>query len=266
MSPETPRLGPSVVDVSATAERTPRVARASASAAAGRPGPALVMASWPVSPACICWVVAWSMVVVLKKKVQLTATVSTSGVLAEEKRRVAAPRFAEARNPPTGESAVSAGASSRATAYVTTGPKKAAATTRKSALISDVARGCLRVGGGGRDREQRDRAGERDQPADDAPGSQQPGLDRGVGEREGRRHAGGAPSGGQHREQRGGDSAADGCGGGQPVVVEGVVRRRDAVADSACASARPSTIPGQIPAAEPTRATIVASHAIMRRI
>jgi hypothetical protein len=58
--------------------------------------------------------------------VQLTATVSTSGVLAEEKRRVAAPRFAAARNPPTGERAVSAGASSRATAYTTTGPKKAA--------------------------------------------------------------------------------------------------------------------------------------------
>ena len=35
---------------------------------------------------------------------------------------------------------------------------------------------------------------------------------------------------------------------------------------SPCASVRPSTIPGQIPAAEPTRATIAASHAIMRRI
>ena len=55
-------------------------------------------------------------------------------------------------------------------------------------------------------------------------------LGRGVGERERRRHAGGAPSGGQHREQRGGDPADDGRGGGQPVVVEGEVRRHDAVA------------------------------------
>ena len=43
------------------------------------------------------------MVVVLNSRVQLIATVSTSGVLAEEKRRVAVPRFADARNPPTGE-------------------------------------------------------------------------------------------------------------------------------------------------------------------
>src|SRR2546423_13425012 len=74
--------------------------------------------------------------------------VSTSGVLAEEKRLVAAPRFAAARNPPTGESAGSTGASSPATAYATAGPKKAAATTRKTALISDVAAAvCGAVGG-----------------------------------------------------------------------------------------------------------------------
>ena len=35
---------------------------------------------------------------------------------------------------------------------------------------------------------------------------------------------------------------------------------------SPCASVRPSTIPGQIPAAEPIRAMIAASQAIMRRI
>src|SRR5262249_37993479 len=134
-----PRLGPSVVDVSATAERTPGVARVSARAAAGTPGPALVMASWPVSPARRCWAVAWSMVVMLKNRVQVGAIVSMRGVLAAEKRRVAAPRFAEARNPPTGESAASAGASNRATAFATIGPKKAAATTRKIALNSDVA-------------------------------------------------------------------------------------------------------------------------------
>src|SRR5215475_5480061 len=79
------------------------------------------------------------MVVVLKKRVQLRAMVSTSGVLADENRRVAAPRFADARNPPTGENAASGGASSRATTYGTIGPRKAAATTRKIAFSSDVA-------------------------------------------------------------------------------------------------------------------------------
>ena len=44
-SSEAPRLGPSVVGVSATAERTPGVARADASAVAGNPGPLLVMPS-----------------------------------------------------------------------------------------------------------------------------------------------------------------------------------------------------------------------------
>ena len=103
-----------MVAVSATAERTPGVWRVSASAAAGNPGPALVIASCPVSPACLCCPMACSMVLMLNRRVQLRATVSTKGVLAEEKRRVAVPRFAEARKPPTGESAASGGASSRA--------------------------------------------------------------------------------------------------------------------------------------------------------
>jgi hypothetical protein len=63
------------------------------------------------------------MVVLLKKRVQLRATVRTSGVLAAEKRRGAAPRFAAAGNPPTGESAASGGTSNRATTYGTTGPR-----------------------------------------------------------------------------------------------------------------------------------------------
>src|SRR5262249_39126680 len=130
---------PSVVDVSATAEWTPGGARVSARAAAGTPGPALVMASWPVSPALRCWVVAWSMVVVLKNREQVRAMASMRGVLAEEKRRVAGRRLEEERSPPTGESAVSAGASRRPTAFATIGPKKAAGTTRKIALNSDVA-------------------------------------------------------------------------------------------------------------------------------
>src|SRR5262249_60508750 len=63
---------------SATAERTPGVRRASASAAAGNPGPALVIASWPVSPACLCWPMACSMVLKLNRRVQLRSEEHTS--------------------------------------------------------------------------------------------------------------------------------------------------------------------------------------------
>src|SRR5438477_456739 len=82
---------------------------------------------------------AWSVVVVLNSRVQLMATVNTSGVVAEEKRRVAAPRLADARNPPTGESAVRAGPTSRARTRATIGPRKPTATTRQIAVNSDVA-------------------------------------------------------------------------------------------------------------------------------
>ena len=138
-SSEAPRLGPSVVGVSATAERTPGVARTSASAAAGSPGPLLVSASSPDSAACRSWVTAWSIVVLLNSIVQLMATESTSGVLADEKRRVAAPTFADARNPPTGASAASGGPTSLATTRATIGPRKPAASTSMIAVITDVA-------------------------------------------------------------------------------------------------------------------------------
>jgi uncharacterized protein DUF6782 len=72
-SSETPRLGPSVVGVNATAERAPRTTRTSASAAAGSPGPVLVIASSPVSPACRSRVTAWSMVVELNSRVHTAA-------------------------------------------------------------------------------------------------------------------------------------------------------------------------------------------------
>src|SRR6476661_2154679 len=139
VSADAPRLGPSVVDVKAAAERTPGVARTSASAAGGRPGPALVIASLLVIAASRWALAAWSIVVVLNSSVQLIATVRTIGVLADEKRRVAVARFAEARKPPTGDSEASAGASSRAAAWATTGPRKPTASTRQIAVISDVA-------------------------------------------------------------------------------------------------------------------------------
>src|SRR3954464_7438362 len=79
------------------------------------------------------------MVVELNSSVQLMATESTSGVVAEEKRRVVAPRFADARNPPTGASAASGGPRSFAARRATTGPRKPTATTSMIAVISDVA-------------------------------------------------------------------------------------------------------------------------------
>ncbi|HEY5261240.1 MAG TPA: hypothetical protein VIJ33_03950, partial [Solirubrobacteraceae bacterium] len=67
------------------------------------------------------------------------ATVSTRGVLAEEKRRVAVRRFADAKKPPTGDSRANGGPSSPAAARATIGPRKPTARTRNSAVISEVA-------------------------------------------------------------------------------------------------------------------------------
>src|SRR3954449_12400071 len=79
------------------------------------------------------------MVVLLNSRVQLMATESTSGVVAEEKRRVAAPRFEDARNPPTGANTATGGPTSLAPSRATTGPRKPTATTSMMAVISDVA-------------------------------------------------------------------------------------------------------------------------------
>src|SRR6201999_3002188 len=98
------------------------------------PGPPLLIASGLVIAAARWALEAWSIVVVLNSSVQLSATVSTIGVLADEKRRVAAARFAEARKPPTGDSADSAGASSRPAACATTGPRNPTARTRQMAV------------------------------------------------------------------------------------------------------------------------------------
>src|SRR3954453_7637058 len=79
------------------------------------------------------------MVVELNSSVQLMATESTSGEVAEEKRRVVAPRFADARNPPTGASAASGGPRGLAPGGAPTGPGKPTATTSMLAAISDAA-------------------------------------------------------------------------------------------------------------------------------
>jgi hypothetical protein len=119
--------------LSATAERpaSRTSARAARRAAAeARDGEILLQAGAPRP------LTAWSMVVLLNSKVQLSATDSTSGVLADEKRRVAARRLAVARKPPTGEIAESTGAAS-ANARDDR-PEKPTAATRK-AFSSDVA-------------------------------------------------------------------------------------------------------------------------------
>ncbi len=60
-------------------------------------------------------------------------------MLADEKRRVAVRRFADARRAPTGESRARGGPSSAAATRATIGPRKLTAVTRKSAVSSDVA-------------------------------------------------------------------------------------------------------------------------------
>src|SRR4051812_38256110 len=134
-----PRLGPSVVGVSATAEVTPGTACTAACADGGSPAPLLESTRSAFIPSCRCAVTTWSSVDVLNSKVQLIATVSTSGVLADEKRRVAAPRFADARKPPTGEIPESTGLRKPPTTRATIGPRNPTAITRKIAVISDVA-------------------------------------------------------------------------------------------------------------------------------
>src|SRR5436305_1263988 len=79
------------------------------------------------------------MVVVLNSRVQLSATVSTSGVVADENSRVAVPRFADAMSQPTGEIAASGGPRTRPARRATIGPRKPTATTRQIAVSSDVA-------------------------------------------------------------------------------------------------------------------------------
>src|SRR4051794_41838101 len=61
------------------------------------------------------------------------------GVVAEENRRVADARFDAARNPPTGETRASTGPRKPPAIRATIGPRKPTATTRHSAVISDVA-------------------------------------------------------------------------------------------------------------------------------
>src|SRR3954471_10302225 len=79
------------------------------------------------------------MVVELNSRVQLSPTGSISGVLADEKRRVAVRRLPDARKPPTGESRASGGPRTPAARRATIGPRKPTAATRKSAVISEVA-------------------------------------------------------------------------------------------------------------------------------
>src|SRR5438105_15369783 len=98
-----PRLGPNAVGVRAVAACTPGVAFTSDKAAGARPGPAVETTTSAESPSSRCCWTTWSIVVVLNSRVQLIATVRTSGVLADERRRAADARSDDPRKPPTGE-------------------------------------------------------------------------------------------------------------------------------------------------------------------
>ena len=232
-------------------------------------GPALVMASSPARPACRSWVTAWSMVVALNSSVQLMATVSTAACWPTRSAawRCAGSRTPGSRRPATSRASGGPRSAGRRRAPRSV-PRKPTATTRKSAVISDVAAAVSGARGGGRDGEQRHGAGEREQPADHAARA------RAAAARPRRRPAravGGTRAArrpaAEHGEQRGQDSAADGRRDRQPAGADGEVRRGDAVAHEPVGRARGrASRPGQIPAAEPTRPTIAASQAIMRRI
>ena len=209
VSSEAPRLGPSVVEVSATAERTPGVARASASAAAGRPGPVLVMASSPVRP-----------------RVPLLGDGVVDGGRAEqqgaahrdgEHQRRAGRREASrggargSRRRGSRRRARAAPAAARAARRPRaprSGPRKPTATTRKIAVISDVAAAVSGVLVVVETVNSGTAPASASSPPMIAPRPEQPRLDRGVGERERRRDARGAPSGGQDGEQRRDDPAS----------------------------------------------------------
>ena len=201
----------------------------------------------------------------LNSSVQLIATVSTRGVVAEENRRVAAPRFAEARNPPTGESAASGGATTRATARATIGPRKPTARTRQIAFSSEVAAAvsgvCVVV-------EMMNRG--------TAPASaSSPPMTRPGPSSRGSTAASVSASVGDTRAARrpAARTASSAIATAPPIAaaagIQSTVTTKFGGAmpwrTSAGPSALPSTAPGQMPAAEPISATITASHAIMRR-
>ena len=138
--------------------------------------------------------------------------------------------LAEARKPPTGASAPSGGARTRAATRATTGPRKPTATTRQIAVSSEVAAAVCGVFVVVDTVNSGIAPARASSAADQAPGAEQAGLDGRVAERDGRRHASGPTSGGQDREQRGGQPGGDRRGGRHPVRAHDDVVRGDAVA------------------------------------
>src|SRR5436305_15151347 len=206
------------------------------------------------------------MVVVLNSSVQLSATVRTNGVVADENTRVAVPTFADARNPPTGEIAASGGPTTRPARRATIGPRKPTATTRQIAVISDVAAavsGVLVVVETANSGTAPASASKPPmiRPGPTSRGSTAASVSASVGDtRAARRPAASTASSVVATPHA--MTAAASIQSAWTVTSGGAMPWRT----SACPRARPSTIPGQIPAADPTRATIVATHAIMRRI
>ena len=258
--------GPSIVGVSATAELTPRVARTSARAARGNPAPgARTARDPPAGPRSAAALTAWSMVVLLKSKVQLSATDSTSGVLADEKRRVAARRLAAARKPPTGEIAESSRAEQVRCEARDDRPEEADRSDEEEGVQLRRGGRCLRVVRHGRDGEQRYGGRDRDPSADQPAEADSARLDCGVGERACRCDTGCATSCGEYGEERDGDAAHDGYRCGEPAGGDGEVGGRDLVPDETARECLPECAPGTTPAADATSEMITASQAIMRR-
>ena len=268
VSSEMPRLGPSVVGVRPTAERTPGVARASASAAGGRPGPLLVTARSPDSAR----VALLGDGVVLGGRAEQQRAAHRDGehqgragggeaprggaqvrrgqeaadrrraaqAAARGPRRRRAPRAVPgSRRPPRGR-ARSSPTSRRPCPERWSWPRRRTAAPRRRAPPA------LRSRGPGR------AAGARPRPGS-ARGSAAPA-----------RRAVPAPSTASSAART---PPRDGGGDRQPAGADGEVRRGDVVADEPVARALGrGRLPARAPPAEPTRPTIAASHAIMRRI
>ena len=195
------------------------------------------------------------------------ATVSTSGVLADEKRRVAVPRLAEARNPPTGASAPSGGRENPGGDASHDRPEEAHGHHQADRGQLRGRRGGLGSARGGRHGEQRDRAGERQQRRrSGAPG-------RAAAARPRRRRA--RRVGGTRAARRPAARTASSAVASPPATAAaaGIQSACTAKLAGRCRGARARVRAprrarprARCPRQSRPAATIAASHAIMRRI
>ena len=254
-----------LVAATLTAVSTPRTRRASAAADGGRPGPSLLMARSAVTRSRPCSAVACSMVVLTNRSEPAIATVSTSGVLAEEKRRAEERTFVTARKPPTREIRATSAPGISAAARATSGPRNAAASTSTNEMHAAVT---AAVSSDSADIETSSRA------VAPAIASRPPSARTGPISRRSTAASCSARVGLTRAARRAATQTAShavstplptatmaGIGPACIAMSSGAMPR----SANALPSARPSAAPGTTPASDATRATSSASQPIMRR-